>query len=73
MHIIVKLGEAHALTCSSRFGIAAGASSEAPVFPGIAPMDTEGGHEQLETFLSVLSNRPERSPQGKPYLPRRFG
>ncbi|MGY5800589.1 hypothetical protein ACXHMN_04575 [Rhizobium sp. LEGMi12c] len=65
VHIIVKLDEAEARTLaySTGFGIAVRASSEAPVFLGIAPMDTEGGKEQLETFFSVLSSGPEKSPQ----------
>ena len=57
VRIIVKLDEveARAIAYSTGFGVIVRASSEAPVFLGISPMDTEGGKEQLETFFSVLS------------------
>ena len=56
VQIIVKLDEAEAriIASSDSFGIIVRASSEAQVFLGVAPMSTEGGREQLETFLSVL-------------------
>lgn len=56
VNIIVKLeeGEARAIAYSTSFGVQVRASNEAPVFFGIAPVNTEGGREQLETLFSVL-------------------
>jgi hypothetical protein len=47
--------EARLLAYSESFGVHIRGSKEAGMFLGIAPMDTAGGQEQLDTFFSVLS------------------
>jgi hypothetical protein len=47
--------EARTLAYSDSFGVQVRASSEAPVFLGIAAMSTDGGKEQLESFFETLS------------------
>lgn len=58
LNVIVKLEkeEAKLLAHSASFGIQIRFSNEAPMFLGIAAMDTSNGQEQLINFYNLFSN-----------------
>jgi hypothetical protein len=51
-------GETQTIAFSESFGVQIRASSEAPVFLGIAAVSTEGGQDQLQTFYNTLCSGP---------------
>ncbi len=51
----ISAGEARQIAYSNSFGIQIRASGEAPMFLGIAPMNTNGGTDELNTFFDAFS------------------